>query len=515
MSSTASNAFDDSYMQRRTSLTAAIREAVLDMHIKKHVWKPPQLHRDTHLPPTYAATGGEVRSRYDTHREETWYELFYDLVFVAAAIQIGHIAQSDISVIGLFKSGLMFAVMRATWDQLMFYQNRFDTKDLVHYVYYLVQAMCAFIMAEHLTVDENDGKWDEGRNLVPFAVAVVTARLLNSAMYFQVMSLSTAYRHHLLAVSLSLIFAAIVYILPVLLPGQYYVYWMTALMCERTCVMLYIRYFIPNDDSALLAPWHMGHLIHREGTFILLILGEAIIQLVQHPGGLAANDYARGLMGFATVFNVGDMYYQQQLLEKEVIRDYHTKSPSYLWISVHLLLSMSILFFAAGIKLVYDEELGERKVKEEFLMCTSASICIGLIFVLRMQYKGVFYAGVNYYRYLSYAFRFSIAGICATIPVFTHDSTRSVGALFVLTSVLVVQDLFSHSASVSRTNSICSSAQTGVPKPSADFFEDSSSSGNKHPAFDINYESEVESLVQSLIDSDKVNHENSSQPSEE
>ena len=40
-------------------------------------------------------------------------------------------------------------------------------------------------------------------------------------------------------------------------------------------------------------------------------------------------------------------------------------------------------------------------------------------------------------------------------------------------------------------------------------------SGNKHPAFDINYESEVESLVQSLIDSDKVNHENSSQPSEE
>ena len=95
--------------------------------------RKPQLHRDIAVP------AADMDTRYNSHRGETWYELFYDLVFVAGAIQIGNFMKYDISIWGLFKSGIIFAVLRSTWDQLMFYQNKFDTKDILHHFYYLVQ----------------------------------------------------------------------------------------------------------------------------------------------------------------------------------------------------------------------------------------------------------------------------------------------------------------------------------------------------------------------------------------
>lgn len=177
----------------------------------------------------------------------------------------------------------------------------------------------------------------------------------------------------------------------------------------------------------------------RQGTFILLILGEAIIQLVQHPGGITLADYARGLMGFAIVFNVGDIYYQQQLLEREVIVDYTKRSPSYAWISLHMLLSVSILFFAAGIKLVYDEESGARRRNEEFLMCGFAAVSLAVIYLLRLQYKGIWATGGHGYRHAAYLFRFGMAGICALIPFITRSALVTVMLLLLITILLVLQ----------------------------------------------------------------------------
>ena len=120
---------------------------------------------------------------------------------------------------------------------------------------------------------------------------------------------------------------------------------------------------------------------------------------MQHNGGQAFDEYVRGLLGFAVVFNIGDLYYQQQLQEKALMqRDKPHGHPSYISISLHLFLSMAILFFAAGIKLVYDNsssgsddhegggENGERE--EALLLCTSAAASIVLIFCIRIQHKG-------------------------------------------------------------------------------------------------------------------------------
>ena len=146
------------------------------------------------------------------------------------------------------------------------------------------------------------------------------------------------------------------------------------------------------------------------------------------------------------MFNIGDLYYQQQLLEKSIATSGGQQVyPTYLSIlSLHLFLSMSILFFASGIKLVYDNgEDGEsdKHREEALLLCSTAAVSIVIIFLLRIQHKGLYFAGGTRYRHLSYLFRFFIALLCAAIPFVTYSPTWCISALFLLTTLLQVQVL--------------------------------------------------------------------------
>lgn len=60
----------------------------------------------------------------EEHRHETWYELFYDLVFVASALQLGMVIKYDHRLMGMLKASVLFLMLRSTWDHLTMYQNR-------------------------------------------------------------------------------------------------------------------------------------------------------------------------------------------------------------------------------------------------------------------------------------------------------------------------------------------------------------------------------------------------------
>ena len=255
------------------------------VQIKKEIWQLPSLHRDISspysVPPTgpesltVVAAAPEVHSKYEVHREETFYELFYDLIFVAAAIQIGHVIQSDITTISLLESGLLFFVTRATWSQLMAYQNRLHNSDIVHYILYLLQAICAFIIAEHITVGNDHKGWDRDHNLVSLSIAVCVSRTSLSIMHLQVVSLSTRYRPFFIPICMSQLIGALCYLLPVIFVAFrkcYYILWILALCTEGFGIMLYFKFCVPRDRYV---PWHMSHLMRREvlTTLCYLILG--------------------------------------------------------------------------------------------------------------------------------------------------------------------------------------------------------------------------------------------------
>lgn len=178
----------------------------------------------------------------------------------------------------------------------------------------------------------------------------------------------------------------------------------------------------------------------------MLILGEAIIQLVQSEPKETFTDYLRGLMGFAVIFNVGDIYYQQQIVSLYAHRETKRFPNTRIWIILHMFLSLFMMYFAVGIKLVYSEhDKNARNLKHEYLMCFSCAAALATIFLLRMTHKGVFNKGKKN-RLLSYSYRYVLCAMCACVPIVTTNATITISTLFIISSFLVMQVAVTHSS---------------------------------------------------------------------
>jgi hypothetical protein len=140
-------------------------------------------------------------------------------------------------------------------------------------------------------------------------------------------------------------------------------------------------------------------------------------------------------MGFGIVFNIGDVYYQQQLVG--LYNDVRFR-PNYMWSNLHMLLSLLMLFFAVGIKLLFTRSESDRSYTEECFLCGSASGALGIIFLLRMMHKGFSYKGKRVRR-AAYAFRFFVSALCGFIPLWSNRATITVLYLFIFTSLIVLQ----------------------------------------------------------------------------
>lgn len=155
----------------------------------------------------------------------------------------------------------------------MFYQNKFDTKDLVHYIYYLIQAMLVFVMALHLTLDD-DHQWDISRNMATISVSAGISRIYAVLMYLQVMMLTKNYRQHIISVATGQFVSGILFFLaPFVAAGdKFYWFWLTSIAIERVIVHVRVAISIPVKERA---PPHFGHLSHRQVEWYLFDVTES------------------------------------------------------------------------------------------------------------------------------------------------------------------------------------------------------------------------------------------------
>jgi hypothetical protein len=145
----------------------------------------------------------------------------------------------------------------------MFYQNRFDTKDMIHHLYYFLQAFCALILACSLTAD-HQGHWDVERNLKSFGTAAAISRILHSFMYSQIYSMTKTFQLQIQVLILSQAASSVLYFIAAFfsLPfgDDLYLYcFLAALLFERLLSHLFLAIM-----KAPIMPWHIHHLFSRE-----------------------------------------------------------------------------------------------------------------------------------------------------------------------------------------------------------------------------------------------------------
>jgi low temperature requirement protein LtrA len=200
-------------------------------------------------------------------RHSTWLELFFDLVFVAAIAQLSSSLAGQPTAAGLARFAGLFIVVWWVWVELTTYADRFDTDDLFHRLAMLLAMLLAVGLAAAVP-----GAFRG--HTAPFAIAYVLLKGEQLVLYErarrQVPNARSLYGRYVLAGSVS----AGLWLGSLMLPdAPRYALWAVAILVEMAAPWLSV-------GAARAAPMNVSHLPERFGTFLLIVLGESVANLV-------------------------------------------------------------------------------------------------------------------------------------------------------------------------------------------------------------------------------------------
>jgi low temperature requirement protein LtrA len=231
-------------------------------------------HRRLFRRPTFRNSDGHDHDE----RHATWFELFFDLVFVAAIAQLTSAFLAEPNLAGLGRFVALFVPVWWVWMTLTFYLDRFDTDDLGHRAIVLT----AMVLAVALAADVPRAFTGDVR---PFVLTFVVLRSLQFGLDVHVRHFVPAVRAlDRAGVPLSIVVVA-AWLVALSLPGA----WVYLLFGPALAVDI-VRTRLSQRARAL--PVNPAHLTERFGTFLLIVLGESMVQLVgattRHPWSVAA-----------------------------------------------------------------------------------------------------------------------------------------------------------------------------------------------------------------------------------
>jgi low temperature requirement protein LtrA len=208
-------------------------------------------------------------------RHATWFELFFDLVFAAAVVELSTalVKEPTGAVFARFL-GLFLAITWA-WTGFTVYANRFDTDDLVYRLIKAGAAMATAAIAIQIPqVMEGDG------GTVAFAIGYAIVRLLLVALYVR------AWLHvrgqgrrlidtYIVAFSLT----ALLWLVSTLFPApDRFIIWGLALGIDL-CVPPYAW------GTLGAVPIVVSHVTERFGQFFIVVLGQSVASVVAAVAG--------------------------------------------------------------------------------------------------------------------------------------------------------------------------------------------------------------------------------------
>jgi low temperature requirement protein LtrA len=211
-----------------------------------------------------------------SERHATWYELFFDLVFAAAVVELSTSLADDptSAVFGRF-AGLFVAIAWA-WTGFAVYANRFDTDDLI---YRLIKAAAALATAALAIEIPRVMAADGGTMAFAFGYAIV--RLLLVALYVRTrLHIRGAGRRLVDMYIVGFSFTAALWLVSILVPGPFrFILWGVALAVDLCIPPFAWRTLGPT-------PIVVSHVTERFGQFFIVVLGQSVALVVAAVAGL-------------------------------------------------------------------------------------------------------------------------------------------------------------------------------------------------------------------------------------
>ncbi|MBE9033136.1 low temperature requirement protein A [filamentous cyanobacterium LEGE 11480] len=306
-------------------------------------------------------------------RRATWLELFYDLVFVVAVSQLAHKLGGDVSPKGFLSFVALFIPVWWAWIGTTFYANRFDNDDLIRRVLMGLQmlAIAGLAVNVHHGLDSSSAG---------FALAYVASRLMLVLEYLwagwhisKARGLTNRY-----AIGFGL--GALLWLVSVFVPAPLrFILWSAGLTIDLITPLIaktMLKQFPP----------HPEHLPERFGLFTIIVLGEAIIGVVNGVSEMSWNVMSSlsAIAGFVTAFSLWWIYFEN--VSGSALETAQTSGRIrilMLWLYIHLPLVIGLAATGVGVEhLIQAAGKGVLLDADRWLLCGSVALCYFSLAVL-------------------------------------------------------------------------------------------------------------------------------------
>lgn len=385
------------------------------------------------------------------HRHEAWYELFFDLMFAGCCIALGGVIKCSLSPQGLLVGYMLFSALSRTWIGFTAYINKFDSGHVFHLCVFGAITVCVALMGLYLSPRAKDdcsakhlySKWNVAIDIEPMVVAYAVAQLLLGVLYAQVAWFYPETRKHWLGMMCSHFTTALCWLLS-LACGFFGMtcFWIAGQLLSH--VIEWLSLLAPTN-----APLHIPLMNTRMGLFIMLMLGESVIQTVagEVPKGQGNTlfELSAGL-AFLTAFNLALHYFhtQPQNPNQHILR--RSVFGTWLFYRLHKNLAYFILLMGVGFKALNSKLASDLAGTHAYywLLCSGAggatffTLCLRMLNQPLAQWRGKDVS--NYLIVLFFAIITSILPlimgmskfrVCELIlPVFVCSSAVSASVFF-------------------------------------------------------------------------------------
>jgi low temperature requirement protein LtrA len=210
-----------------------------------------------------------------SERHATWYELFFDLVFAAAVIELATALADDPTSAAFGRFAGLFVAISWAWIGFAVYANRFDTDDLI---YRLIKAGAAFATAA-IAIEIPRLMAGDGGSTV-FAIGYAVVRLLLVALYVRAWLHVRSEGRRLVDIYIvAYTFTACLWLASTLFPApSRFLLWGVALGLELWVPPFAWRTLGPS-------PIVVSHLTERFGQFFIVVLGQSVASVVAALAG--------------------------------------------------------------------------------------------------------------------------------------------------------------------------------------------------------------------------------------
>jgi low temperature requirement protein LtrA len=226
--------------------------------------------------PTFRLEPPRLRTIEDAgERHTTWFELYFDLVFVAAVAELSTgLAEEPTAAVFLRFAGIFVAVVWA-WIGFTMYANRFDTDDIV---YRLSKAAAALAVAA-IAVQIPDLITGHGGSR-GFALGFAIVRALLLGLYIRARRHVRGPGQRLIEIYItSFSLTTALWLVSIFVPEPYrVVLWIVAIAIDLAAPP---RAWRTLPGAAVV----VSHATERFGTFFIIVLGESAVAVVAGVAG--------------------------------------------------------------------------------------------------------------------------------------------------------------------------------------------------------------------------------------